>query len=232
MNLSFNFDFTTNPLLSKLKSHSSSSFLESRLSSFIEKYLYLYNLLNNSDIFLKEYSCFIESYVEMCYKAKLQNLITDQEMSDFLEIPLPHSKQLFSNYTKEKNSKHVTLKKNLDNLTLGLSFNSESSYPFTVKVISPCTANNLDFSQYLPQDYTQFFQPLIKEEQWFDSTELTLARRYLSLFNFLNSHLFNLRVYIRQVTDSLSNNEKFSEIIICGEANNLVVLLKTKAIYT
>lgn len=204
------------------------SLVLSKLQNFCENYIFLYNLHQNTDIYTKSYSCFLESYVDMAYYAYYLKLINKEHFSKLLEIPLPKAKTLIDKYSKEYSSPHKTLKRELDSLTNNLFFNSESSYPFTVDVISPLTLLNLDFSQYKRLDFYSFFQPLIKEELWFDSSELSIARRYSSLFHYLDSKLRNLYVYSRDLNDT----EKYTELIVAGEGNNLVVLLKTKAIFT
>jgi hypothetical protein len=206
------------------------SFILSKLQTFCENYIFLYTLLNNGNLYLKTYPCFLEGYVEMAYSACHNNLISKEQFSQLLDIPLPRTKSLLDLYSKEYSSKPKSIKRELDSLTNNLLFTSESSYPFTVELITPCRLLNLDFSQYHRQDFFSFFAPLFKEESWFDSSELTTARRYLSLYNYLESKFRNLYVFSRSLT--LPSTEKYTEVIICGECDNLVVLLKTKAIYS
>ncbi|TEX51491.1 MAG: hypothetical protein B7C55_05300 [Actinomycetales bacterium mxb001] len=204
------------------------SLVLSKLQNFCENYIFLYNLHQNGNLHTKSYSCFLEGYVDMAYNSYYHHLINKEQFSNLLEIPVPRAKYLIDKYSKEYSSKPKTLKRELDSLTNNLFFNSESSYPFTVDVISPCTLLNLDFSLYQRLDFYSFFQPLIKEELWFDSSELSIARRYSSLFHYLDSNLRNLYVFSRDLNDT----EKYRELIVAGEGNNLVVLLKTKAIFS
>jgi len=199
-----------------------------KLQSFCEKYLFLYSTLNKANMYPKTYTCFLEGYVEMAYIAASNKLINRDKLAEILDIPVPRAKELLEKYNKEQNTKQRVIKRELDNLTGGLVYHSESSYPIEVEVIVPCTLNNLDFSQYKRSDYEEFFLPLTKEEKWFEASELESARKFLALYNYLESKLRNLCVYQR----SLNNTEKSTEVIVCGESYNLVVLLKTKAIYS
>ena len=121
----------------------------------------------------------------------------------------------------------------LETATEDLLWLSESEYPF--KVFYWC---NTDFSidallqryNYPPQtriivkDWQSFFASAIKEEDWYNETEIAETKRYQNLVKLMTQNLKNIQVYLLGYVEI--------DVYILGETTKAVAGLTTKIIAT
>ena len=121
----------------------------------------------------------------------------------------------------------------LETATEDLLWFSESEYPFKVFYW-----RNADFSieallqryNYPPKtkivvkDWQSFFASAIKQEDWYNETEIAETKRYQNLVNLMTQNLKNIRVY--------SLGEVEIDVYILGETERAIAGLTTKIIAT
>ena len=95
----------------------------------------------------------------------------------------------------------------LQELTVGLTWMSESDYPcepFSWEEIDPNSFQAQDLLHhigYAPntpleiQSLEEFFTPAIQEQDWHNEAEQAQVKRYQALMNFLKDNLNNIQVY-------------------------------------
>ena len=123
--------------------------------------------------------------------------------------------------------------RDLETATEDLLWFSESEYPF--KVFYWC---NTDFSidillhrysypaetKVVLKDWQSFFADAIKEEDWYNETEISETKRYQNLVNLMTQNLKNIRVYLL--------GEVEIDVYILGETKSAIAGLITKVVAT
>ena len=121
----------------------------------------------------------------------------------------------------------------LETATKDLLWFSESEYPFKVFYW-----RNVDFSidtllqryNYPPKtkvvvkDWQSFFADAIKQEDWYNKTEIAQTKRYQDLVNLITQNLKNIRVYLLGQVEI--------DVYILGETTEAIAGLATKIIAT
>ena len=121
----------------------------------------------------------------------------------------------------------------LETATEDLLWFSESEYPF--KVFYWC---NTDFSidallhrynypletKIVVKDWQSFFASAIKQEDWYNETEIAETKRYQNLVNLMTQNLKNIRVYLL--------GEVEIDVYILGETESAIAGLVTKVVAT
>jgi hypothetical protein len=121
----------------------------------------------------------------------------------------------------------------LETATKDLLWFSESEYPFKVFYW-----RNADFSidsllhryNYSPEtkivvkNCQSFFADAIREEDWYDETEIVETKRYQNLVNLMRQKLKNIQVYLL--------GEVEIDVYILGETDEAIAGLSTKIVAT
>ena len=121
----------------------------------------------------------------------------------------------------------------LETATEDLLWFSESEYP--LKVFYWRNANFsidalLQRYNYPPEtkivvkDFQSFFADAIREEDWYDETEIVETKRYQNLVNLMMQKLKNIRVYLL--------GEVEIDVYILGETDKAIAGLTTKIVAT
>ena len=121
----------------------------------------------------------------------------------------------------------------LETATKDLLWFSESEYPFEVVYW-----RSADFSidallqryNYPPEtkivvkDWQSFFADAIKQEDWYNETEIAETKRYQDLVKLIRQNLKNIRVYLL--------GEVEIDVYILGETESAIAGLATKIVAT
>ena len=138
-----------------------------------------------------------------------------------------------NNIDPSDSSSERKLIQELETATKDLLWFSESEYPF--KVIywrNPhfYIEDLLQRNNYPPQtkvavkDSQSFFAKAIKEEDWYNETEIAETKRYQNLVNLITQNLKNIRVYLL--------GEVEIDVYILGETESAIAGLTTKIVAT